>query len=94
MTLTLKLTPEEEARLAEAARQKGVDPSEWVRDLLKQSLPPPRPGDATRALLSSWREEDETSDPEAVETAERELEEFKREMDAERSRAGARLLYP
>ena len=92
--LTLKLSPEEEARLTVAAERCGVDPGEFARQLLREHLPPLTPGEATRALLRAWREEDETDDPSALEAAETDLEEFKRSVNAERARAGARLLFP
>jgi hypothetical protein len=40
MTLTIELTPEEEARLQAAARGRGVDPAEFARRLLADNLPP------------------------------------------------------
>jgi hypothetical protein len=92
--LTLNLSPEEEARLSAEARKKGVEPEECVRQLLRDHLPPIASGEATRALLRSWREEDETPDPTEVEAAQRELDEFKKGMNDERARAGARPLYP
>lgn len=39
MTLHIELTPEQEARLAAAARQRGLDPVALARELLAESLP-------------------------------------------------------
>jgi len=46
MTLTIRLTPEEEARLQAAAQSQGVDPADWAKWLLTEHLPPltPEPG--------------------------------------------------
>ena len=49
--------------------------------------------DTTLALLDEWLDEADTADAEEVIDAERELAEFKSAMNAERKRAGARLLY-
>jgi hypothetical protein len=49
---------------------------------------------ASIALLQSWLEEDASDNPEEIHQAEEELEEFKRGINAERDRAGARRIYP
>ena len=49
---------------------------------------------ASIALLKSWLEEDATDDPDELRQAQEELDEFKRNMNAPRKEAGARLLYP
>jgi hypothetical protein len=95
VTIQIELTPEEEARLRAAAARTGVEPAECARQLLREHLPLLSPGaQATRDLLRAWREEDATSDPEAIRQAEEELAEFKRAMNEPRAAAGARLLYP
>jgi glycine/D-amino acid oxidase-like deaminating enzyme len=95
MTIEIELTPEEEARLREAAQRHGIEPAECIRRLLAEHLPALSPGaQATRDLLRAWREEDETADPDALRQAEAELTEFKQAMNAPRAAAGARLLYP
>jgi hypothetical protein len=94
MTLTIELTPDEEARLSAAAREAGIDAAECARRLLVESLPPPLPDQATLDLLRAWREEDATDDPEEIAAAEEELRAFKQAMNAPRVAAGARLLYP
>ncbi len=38
MTLTIELTPEEEARLLEEAQRAGVAPSDYVRRLIDEDL--------------------------------------------------------
>jgi hypothetical protein len=72
-----------------------LDPDQRVRLLVL----PKAPGegapedDPTIALLEAWIAAAPT-DPEAVREAEADLLEFKRNMNAPRQEAGARLLYP
>jgi len=102
MTLTIHLTPTEEARLAAAARQKGVAPAELARELVTEHLPletekksvESRHDDPTVALLQSWLEEDATDDPEEIRKDQEDLDEFKQAINAERDRAGSRRIYP
>ena len=90
----VQLTPEEQARLDATARKQGIGIEECVRRLVTQHLPPAEPGQATLELLARWLEEDATDDPEEIRKAEDELEEFKRALNAERDRVGARRLFP
>ncbi len=98
MTLTIELTPEQEAQLANAARRKGVEPAELVRELVVEHLPSishaQEEQDPTIALLQSWLDEDATDDPEEIRRAQEELDAFKQALNAERERAGARRIYP
>ncbi|MBI3946548.1 MAG: hypothetical protein HY321_11560 [Armatimonadetes bacterium] len=94
MTLTVELTPEEEARLAAAARSQGIGVEECVRKLLAKHLPPAKPGQATLDLLARWLDEDATDDPEEIRKAEEEWEEFKRNINETRAAAGARIVFP
>ena len=93
MTLTIELTPEEEARLQAAARSAGMDVAECARRVLAEHLPSAAPGQATRDLMRAWWEEDATDDPEEFRKAEEELAEFKAAMNETRAAAGARPLY-
>ena len=95
MTLTITLTHEEETRLRTAAHKAGIDPAELVRQLVTTYLPPtPHENAASIALLQSWLAEEATADQDEVRQAQEELDAFKRAMNAERERAGARRLYP
>ena len=49
---------------------------------------------ATLELLASWRIQDATTDPEQLRAAEKELEEFKKAMNENRTATGERILYP
>ena len=102
MTLTINLTPAEEARLAAAARQEGLDPSELVRRLVTERLPPASnvqpeidaENAAAIALLQSWLEKEATDDPEEIREAEKELEALKKNLNANRAATEERLLFP
>ena len=70
MTLTIDVTPGEEAWLAEQAEQQGVPPAEIVKQLIGAQLPadPPKETpmvkgvevDPTLALFEQWAKEDAT----------------------------------
>lgn len=94
MTLTIDLNPEDEARLAAVARERGVDLVECARDLLREHLPPLEPGEATKALFAAWDAEDATDDPEEIAARKREWEEFKASINKARAAASSRLIYP
>jgi hypothetical protein len=97
MVLTLPFSPEEAARLRDAAKQEGVDLETYVRKIVNEHLPPRVPdeeSDPTLKLLAQWEVEDGRMTPEEVEAAQQDFEEFKRQLNAERTKAGARLLYP
>lgn len=97
MTLTIELTPTEEAQLTAAARQAGLAPRELARQLVTAHLPPvtaDRPNDPTLALLAQWEADDAQMTPEERTEAQRDAQAFLDGINAERARAGARLLYP
>ena len=99
MTLTIDLTPAEEARLAAAVRRTGAEPADVMRKLVTEHLPPAETeGDARNAasisLLQSWLAEDATDDSNEIRRAGEELAEFKRNMNANRAATGERLVYP
>jgi len=48
----------------------------------------------TLELLARWRVEDAAKNPEDVQAAEKELEEFKKAMNESRTGSGEPLLYP
>lgn len=97
MDLVLHLSTEEEARLASAAAKEGLDPVELIHRLVNQNLPAVVPGDEqdpTLALLDRWDQEDAAMTSEEIEAAKSDFEEFKKNINGERARAGARLIYP
>ena len=103
MTLQVDFSPQTEAWINAQARQRGLLPADLVRRVIEESAtipaaPPIKKADssqdATIALMQSWIAEDATDDPEEISQAEAELIEFKRNMNAPRKEAGARLLFP
>ena len=54
MTLTIDLTPAEEAVIEASARQTGIPPADFVKMLVKEHLPPVTP---VRALLARWQQQ-------------------------------------
>ena len=97
MALIIHLTPSEEARLEAAARRQGLDPAEFAQKLVTERLPPlpsDQEEDPTIALFAQWDREDAAMTAEELEEAKREAEEFKQNINAERRRAGARIMYP
>lgn len=97
MTLTIELTPTEEAQLTAAARQAGVTPRDLARQLVMAHLPlvpAAPPDDPTLALFAQWEADDAQLTPEECTAAQRDAQAFLDGMNAERARAGARLLYP
>ncbi|MFN3649768.1 MAG: hypothetical protein ACK47B_09310 [Armatimonadota bacterium] len=61
MSLTIELSPEEQARLADAASREGLAPEELARKLLCEHLAPAAegspPDDPTLALFRQWEAE-------------------------------------
>ncbi len=50
MSLTIDLTPQEEARFADYARQRGLEPATLARTLITAPLPPAAPNDESGAF--------------------------------------------
>ncbi len=98
MTLTIDLTPAEEERLAAAARRAGTDPVDVMRKLVTEYLPPAEreeePQGTAAALLRGWLRDEATDDPVQIQKAQEELNEFKRNINANRAATGERLPYP
>lgn len=94
MTLTLDLTQEQMKRLQRVARARGVEVPVVLEDLIER-LPEPEVGDqATLALLDAWDAEAAAMTPEEVAQAEAEWEEFKANMNANRTLEGRPPVYP
>ena len=69
----IELNPDEQARLAAAAKQEGMPPAEFARNVLTEHLPPlaaePQPADPIArlrapALFRQWEEEGTARTPE------------------------------
>lgn len=71
MTLTIDLSPTEEAQFTDAARQEGLEPAAFVKRLVRERLPSTAPSDPVahvQAILAKWRAEDHTPTPPPVPT--------------------------
>ena len=98
MTLTLDLSPAEEARLAAAARQKGLAPAALVKALVTEHLPEHAPApadppeDPTLALFAQWSQEDAQKTPAETAQEDRLWEEFENGINETRDALGMRRL--
>lgn len=104
MTVTLELKPEEVSALESRAHAESVDIETVLHRLVAQIASPSVSGTRQAqelteqqkslvALLQSWREEDETDDPEELAERDRELEEFKANMNRWRAEEGRPPVY-
>ena len=96
MSMTIDFSPQEEATVADAARQAGVAPAEYVRKVVKEHLPPATVDSEPNPFLARLeaRLAQAPTDPEKIREAEEDLAEFMRNMNQTRREAGERLLYP
>lgn len=104
MTLTLELRPEEFTALHSRADAEGVDVETVLHRLVAQIAPAPAPEAQGKreltekqkgaiALMEAWRLEDETDDPEELAQRDRDLEEFKANMNRWRAEEGRLPVY-
>ena len=104
MTVTLELRPDELTALNHGADAEGVNVETVLHRLIAQIVPPPASGmreerkltekqKALAALLQSWREEDQTDDPEELAERDRDLEEFKANLNRWRAEEGRPQVY-
>lgn len=101
MTVTLELKPEEISVLNRRASAEGVDIETVLHSLVAQIASPPKKEQpelteqqkGLAALLASWREEDQTDDPEELAERDRELEEFKVNINRWRAEEGRGPAY-
>jgi len=94
MTLTIDLSPTEEALLATTARQRGLDPAVLAKALVTGHLPAPvtLPEDPTLALFAQWAQEDAQKTPEEIAQEDRLWEEFESGINETRDALGMRRL--
>lgn len=93
MSLTIELTPAEEARLAEAARKEGIEPAELARRMVADHLPPAEAGsDPTLTLFAEWEKDDAQLTPEEMERERQIWEQFERGINETRRALGMREL--
>ena len=109
MTVTIDFSPQEEAWLNDQALQQGVLPAELIKKMVDERMPDvsriPEESEkptaviddrskAAIALLQSWMEQDATDDPAEIRKAEQDLEELKRNLNANRAATGERPVFP
>ena len=96
-TITLEFEADEVAVLSDQARIRGVEVDNILHELVAQLKNVQVRGDkpelndkqkAAIALMQSWREEDETHDPDELADRDRELEEFKTNINRWRTEEG------
>ena len=92
MTLTIELTPTEQARLEAAAQREGIAPADLARKLVTEHLPAAveKGGeeDPTLALFAQWAEEDARMTPEEFEQDRRLWEQFEKGVNESRQALG------
>ncbi len=99
MTVTLELQPEEFAVLSQRAQTDGVNIESVLHSLVAQIAAPPAKPELTdkqkglAALLQTWREEDQTDDPEELAARDQELAEFKANINRWRAEEGRPPAY-
>ena len=97
MTLTLDLSPTEEAQITAVAQSNGLSPAEAARKLLTQNLPPvpdavsQNMADPTLALFAQWKAEDAQMTPEEAAEEQRLWEQFEQNVNETRDALGMRL---
>lgn len=99
MSLTIEFTPQAQAWIQTEAERQGVPATEVVRKLVEERLPEePAPLDAKTAAaiaqLDQWIAEGLAADPETRRQADQEVEELKRNLNANRAATGERLVFP
>lgn len=98
MTLTIELTPQEDRRLRVNAEAQGQPIEVYLHNLIEM-LPDERAElankqyEATTALFQQWAEEDSEMSANEIAEAERELVDFKANINETRALNGERLLY-
>jgi hypothetical protein len=85
MTLTIALNYETERRLLEEAARRGIAPSTYAAHLIEEHLPGPHSSSSLEQMFREWDAEDQTDDPAEVARRNREFEELKARIDANRA---------
>jgi hypothetical protein len=106
MQVTIELTPQQGEHLQQTAQAEGLDLATLVQRLVTEHVPttPASPPDSSSstiseknkaaiAMLQSWIAEGLTADPEEVRQAEAEVEELKRNLNANRAATGERPVF-
>ena len=95
MTLSIDLSDRLQAKLREEARRRGVEPPEYARRLLEQSLLSEGSDEGNRAtleLLAAWGREDAGGGTDERVKGQRDLDELKRSLNE--NRTSGRKTFP
>ncbi len=95
MTITIELTPTQEARLAAEAKREGLDPAKVVQRLMADHLPAALDieDDPMLALFAKWDEEDANMTSAEVSEENSTWDEFKTSINSGRDNGGARRAF-
>ncbi len=100
MTLLIDLNGDAESRLRRAATLQGVQPEVYAKQIIENHLPPVEIGEqdhATLTLLAQWDAEDATGDPNEIDYRQKELNDYKQAINANRSQSegpNSRTIFP
>ncbi len=98
--IALDFSPTEEARISTLARQTGLAPSEYVKKLVYEHLPPesaPKVSAKNAAAIAYLKQriaEDATDDPEEIRKADAEVQELLENLNRNRIESGERPFFP
>jgi hypothetical protein len=93
MTLNLRLTPEQVARLEAAAEREGLATEDFALKRLLGESPVSRPPGSLADLFAQWRKEDATDDQGELARRDADLEKLKANLNANRAAAGEKPLF-
>jgi hypothetical protein len=92
MSLSFELPDNLAAALQREAARRGIDPGHYAAQLIQENLPAAERAKALRALFAQWASEDATEDPAELARRQKEWDETKRALNA--NRASGRKLFP
>ena len=90
MSITIELSPEEEARLRLEAERTGTDLATWARQRVLEK----KKNSGLLELLKQFEEEDALLSPEEREANTRDWEELKQGLNANRAEEGRPPVFP
>ncbi len=92
MELTLQLPDDLTSQLKIEAENRGVQPQELAAQIIREHLPAEERLKALRDLFAQWDAEDATDDPAELAARQKDWEELKRNLNA--NRGSGRKLFP
>jgi hypothetical protein len=92
MTLTIQLPDEVADSVRRAAQQQGVEPDQYVAQLIRDTLPAAERAAALRAMFAQWDAEDATDDPAEIQRRNDEWSQLRASLNE--NRGSERKLFP